>query len=151
LELIVSSHIIMASIDIDFSKVVGSSNRFSSFVASITIIEMMSLSRSFFSFCDLHSYMEIGSLQLSTPCSTSLTMLSSIFNSKIFSLFLKLHCELIIFHFIYITRLITSFLVVYFSQFSKTCKCLIKNYILVMEYNFFFSLNNYILSLQYIL
>lgn len=131
----------MSCIDIDFSKVVGSSNRFSSFVVSITIMEMMSLSRSFFSFCDLHSYMEIGSSQLTIPCATSLTMLSSIFNSRIFSLFLKLHCELIIFHFIYIIiGLITSFSVMYFSQIFKTCKCLLKNYILAMEYKICFFL-----------
>jgi len=135
----------MSSIDIDFSKVLGSGNRFSSFVASITIMEVMSLSRSFFSFCDFHSYMENGSSQLTIPCSTALAMLSNIFNSRIFPLFLKLHCELIIFHFIYIiTRLITSFLVVYFSQFFKTCKCLLKNYILAMEYFFCFFLEYFI-------
>jgi hypothetical protein len=53
-------------IDIDFSKVVGSSNRFSSFVALIIIMEMMNLSIAFFSLCDfvewklfVHNYIYI--------------------------------------------------------------------------------------------
>jgi hypothetical protein len=53
LELIASSHLILLGVDMAFSKEVGSNSRFSFVIASIDIMEMMSLSRAFFSLCDL--------------------------------------------------------------------------------------------------
>jgi hypothetical protein len=51
--LIVSSHLILLGVDMASLKEIGFNNRFSSIVALIAIMEVMNLSRVFFSLCDL--------------------------------------------------------------------------------------------------